>query len=220
MTPTESALVGRLKSIRNERNEMLARLDSMERELTAELHAANVAADAGERLLLTEQSELLVGAVASAFREFGFQVQDMDAVWPVNDRREDLRLGLSERGDWLSICEVKGYCKSAKSSDLLKIERFRGRFFKELGRDPNRCLYVVNSFVNDAPSSRKKPLHSNPDEVEAFAEDGGLVVGTVELFRLLMDVRRGRVDVQTARSLLADSTGVFSWNPNDEENVK
>jgi hypothetical protein len=210
MTPMEAALVRRIDALCQERREVLARLDSAEAELMAQLQAASVFADENERLLLTAQGNSLVNAVAKAFEELGFKVQNMDEVFPATDRREDLRIRLPEQGEWTAICEVKGYRNGAAVNDLLKMERFRARFYRDTGRDPERCWYVVNSFMKDDPARRPRTLATNPAEVETFAEGGGLVVGTVELFRLLMDVRSGKVGAHDARRLLMDQTGTFS----------
>ncbi|MFL5354425.1 MAG: hypothetical protein ACJ8AN_17385 [Archangium sp.] len=210
MTRLESELVGKIDVIRKERQKALAYFDSIERELKTQLHAANLSADTSERRLLTTQGDVLVEAVADALKELGFSVEDMDKIFPKNDRREDLRVGLPEDKDWVAICEIKGYFKGAAVNDLLKIERFRGRFFKEKGREPERCWYVVNSFLKDDPARRGRALAANSAEVETFAEGGGLVVGTVELFRLQMKVRAGKIEAKEARRLLADRTGVFT----------
>jgi len=212
-TPAEAELVRQIDALSQERREVLARLDSAEAELMTQLQAAGMSADENERLLLTAQGNPLVNAVAKAFEELGFTVQHMDEIFPATDRREDLRIRLPEQGEWTAICEVKGYRNGAAVNDLLKMERFRSRFYRDTGRDPERCWYVVNSFIKDDPARRPRTLATNPAEVETFAEGGGLVVGTVELFRLLMDVRSGQVGAHDARQLLIDQTGTFSLEP-------
>jgi len=210
MTPVEAELALKIEGVRKSRQEMLARLNAQERELMEQLHAASIAVDSNERLLLTAQGEVLVQAVAKAFEELGFHVQDMDKIFPPKDRREDLRIRLAKEGDWVAICEVKGYYKGAQVNDLLKIERFRGRFFKETGRDPDRCWYVANHHAKDNPSTRGSPLPMNAEEVATFSEGGGLVISTFKIFQLLMDVRRGNLTSQAARELLMSSTGLLS----------
>jgi hypothetical protein len=210
MTPVETELALKIEAVRKSRQEMLARLNEQEHELMEQLHAASIAVDSNERLLLTAQGEVLVQAVAKAFEELGFHVQDMDKIFPPNDRREDLRIRLSKEGDWVAICEVKGYYKGAQVNDLLKMERFRGRFFKETGRDPDRCWYVVNHHAKDNPSRRGSPLPMNAEEVASFSEGGGLVISTFKIFQLVMDVRRGNLTSQAARELLMNSIGLLS----------
>jgi hypothetical protein len=217
MTPAEAELAERIGALQKERQDVLARLEVAERELKAELHAVSLSADAGERRLLTEQGDSLAEAVARAFEGLGFGVQDMDKIFPSNDRREDLRISLPGNDDWTAICEVKGYYKGASVNDLLRVERFRGRFYKEKGRDPDRCWYVANCFLKDDPSRREKPLAKNAPEVETFAEEGGLVIGTVELFQLLMEVRKGRVEASEARRMLMEQVGYFALESGEQQ---
>ena len=220
MTPNEAAIAAELDAVRREREEILERLNARERELAAQLHVASTAADVDERRLLTAQDTPLVEAVTKALQELGFHVQDMDKERSPKDRLEDLRVRLPEGGDWVAICEVKGYFKGAKVGDLQKIERFRGRFLKETGRDPNRSWYIVNCHAKDAPSIRSNPLPMNADEVQLFAESDGLVVSTVELFKLWMDVRTGRIQAPVARELLVKSTGLFTSAPDNRQERK
>lgn len=211
MTQVESELAGKIDQLLQERHAYLAQSEGQERQLRAHLQQATMAADSGERRLLTAQDESLVEAVAAAFRELGLETQDMDQVFPANDRREDLRVRVPGDTEWVAICEVKGYYKGAKINDLLKVGRFRARFIQEQQRAPGACWYVVNSYVQDDPTVRGKPLGANSEEVETFAEDGGLVLGTADLFRLLMAVRTGKLSAADAQSRLRKATGVFEF---------
>jgi hypothetical protein len=63
--------------------------------------------------------------------------------------------------------------------------------------------------VGQDPSTRPIPLASNPNELQTFAEDGGLVIDTSELFRLVMNVRRGLIDQDAARQEIREARGAF-----------
>ena len=69
---------------------------------------------------------------------------------------------------------------------------------------------MANQFVGRPPDERGTPLASNPAEVEAFAEDGGLVIGTPDLLQLAMMHDRGEIEAADARRLLWGCQGYFS----------
>jgi hypothetical protein len=159
---------------------------------------------------VTSQSTDLVTSVTAALSAFGFQVEDMDAVFPPGDRREDLRV---HDGDWTAIAEVKGYKDGAKSGDLPRIQRFVTRYLRDEKHEPDAAWYVVNQFKDESPEARQEALRSQPDDLAAFAESPGLVIDTRDLLRLWLAVQRGDIDPSTARSLLKSSSGLFSYIP-------
>lgn len=59
------------------------------------------------------------------------------------------------------------------------------------------------------PSSRQPVLHGSEGDVSAFADGGGLIIDTRELFYLLMKIRRQEVDASEARERLRSSRGRF-----------
>jgi hypothetical protein len=92
----------------------------------------------------------------------------------------------------------------------MRMQRFSARFQKDEGRLPDRLWYLVNHSLADDPSQRQRALASNQAEVDTFAESGGLVLDTVELFKLWQAVDAGRVDRAVARMELMRAIGRFS----------
>jgi hypothetical protein len=133
----------------------------------------------------------------------------MDRETPENDRREDLRVGL--RGsEWCAIVEVRGYKGGAQVNDLMRIERFATRYAADVGKPPDSRWYIVNQFVGRDPDQRPPMLESNPVELADFAEAGGLVADTTEIFRLARDVESGVLTQESARRALLDCRGRFT----------
>jgi len=174
------------------------------------LQTMGTAADANERALLTSQADSLKNVVIGSLRRLGFVVDDMDSAWPQGDKREDLRAKNPDHAEQIVLVEVRGYARGAQLSDLMRMQRFAARFQKDEGRLPDRLWYVVNHSLADDPSQRQPALASNPTEVETFAESGGLVIDTVELFKLWQAVDANRVDPAMAHMMLMKATGRFS----------
>jgi len=183
--------------------------DLREANLRARLHSARLAADEGERLLLAGTGEQLVKSVESTLRHLGFEVSNRDEINPPTDRLEDLRVTSPEDDpDWIALVEVRSYNKGAQQGDLLRlVSRFAGRFRQDAGRDPTRLWYLVNQFVGQDPASRPPPLHSSPRDIQAFAEQGGLVASTTSLFEVLKRVRTGAISAADVRADLMQSVG-------------
>ncbi|WP_147447099.1 hypothetical protein [Corallococcus sp. CA054B] len=210
MNSQEKLLHEQIETISREREVALRNFATEEQILRTQLNEERQKADAGERRLLTAQDEELVAAVKDAFAEFGFDTQNMDEVFPSNDRREDLRISLPGTPKWIAICEVKGYFKGAKISDLLKISRFQKRFIMETGAPPNQSLYIVNHYLQDPPSTRGAPLSNNAEEIKAFAEDDGVVISTADIYQLLTEFRSNQITKEQIRSMIQQARGVFS----------
>jgi hypothetical protein len=141
----------------------------------------------------------------------GFDVEDMDQVFPQGSKREDLRVRTSDRPDWVAILEARTYPGGVRLSDVLyKLGgRFRSEFERDELRPPDAMWFVANQFRDDDPRTRTPPLHGHPGELSGFAEDGGLVIDSGELFRLWMAVERGEMPSSIARDRLMDAAGVF-----------
>lgn len=181
-------------------------------EAEAALAEARAEGDAGRRRLLVAQGGDLVAAVVQALELLGFEVQDMDELWPTGDKREDLRVRDPGRSGWEAIVEVRGYTKGAQLNDLMRISaRFAPRYSQDEGRFPHGAWYVVNHFITQEPTNRPGVLASNAAEVAEFANGmaPGLVINTVDLFKLCQDVERGAVTATDARRALVGSTGLF-----------
>ena len=208
-TPEEDDLRRRAEEVERERVAILSDLAKREAEIAAELEVVSAAADQYERGLLTLQNDELVAAVRWALTEIGFDVEDSDTLARPGDYLQDMVVRDSELPEWVVLGEVKGYTKGAKTEVVAQFTRFAMRYVSEHGREPNALWYLVNQFLGRDPNERQPALHGKDDDVKAFAELGGLVIDTVQLFRLLMAVRRRTITSWAARSGLRDQTGRY-----------
>jgi hypothetical protein len=74
---------------------------------------------------------------------------------------------------------------------------------------PTTRWYVVNQFLNTDPDTRRRPLAGSEDDLAVFAEDGGLVIDTRDLFLLARRVDDGEMSTSAARLLLRRAAGVL-----------
>jgi hypothetical protein len=211
-TSDENRLAGQLEELRSKRAEMLASMESAEEALLTKLGEAKQTAEARERTLLKGTGEGLEAIVAECLTDLGFNVQDMDQVYPLGKRREDLQVRDPATPDWVALVEVKGYATGAKVNDLLRFGRFRTRYVQDHGEDAAAVWYMVNQFNEDDPGVRPPVLASNEAELETFAADGGLAIDTADLFQLWMAVREGSVTATQARAALVRATGRFVFS--------
>jgi hypothetical protein len=210
-TIQEEDLTRQLHELARKREEVQQELASQETTLKSTFADARTHADADERQLLTAQGDPLVRAVERCFKEFGFDAKYMDEIWKPGDRREDLRVSLESDPTWTNITEVRGYTRGAELNDLLRIGRFRTRYMKDEDKVPSSAWYVANELIATDPGSRPSVLAANEKEVETFGEDDGLAIGTVTLFDMLMDLRRGLLDPEEAQELLRESRGRLDY---------
>lgn len=208
-TSSECALLDEIDTIKTEREATLEALAAREREATARLATARDAADAYERALLTQDSEQLVDAVHRALGELGFTVTDADKDLAERERLEDLRVEDRDAPGWVALAEVKGYSKGAQTGAITQFLRFERRFRRRTGRDPDALWYIANQFKARDPAARQTILQGNEADIDSFAESSGLVIDTVELFRLLAAVRDGHVSNSDARRSLRGATGRY-----------
>ncbi|MBW3669793.1 MAG: hypothetical protein KY443_11345 [Actinobacteria bacterium] len=218
MTPEELWALRSLDAAKEQRDRALRTLDAEVAQREAELEAKRAEADRGPRRLLTAQGDDLVQAAVGALTDLGFEVLDMDTVWSEGDKLEDLRVRLPG-GDWTAVVEVRGYAKGAQQRDLLRIGRFVLRYLRELETMPDAAWYLVNQVRSQDPASRPKALASNDPEIAEFSEgeSPGLVIDTVELFKLWQAVVHKRVSQEEARTLLTGSAGRFQAPSSDED---
>ncbi|MFM9261257.1 hypothetical protein ACKAMS_21720 [Rhodococcus sp. 5A-K4] len=181
-------------------------VERIEKESQSALRELREKADSAERILLTANADPLVQAVAAALTRLGFVVEDMDAKG--GEKLEDLRV---RDGDWIALCEVKGYTKGGSVTDLGKINRFVERYARDTGQWPDARWYVVNQFRERDPSSRMQLLRGQDADVEGFAESDGLAIDTRSIFLLDKDVASGVKTSDEARRLLRESTGRFAY---------
>ena len=209
-TTAEAAIASELRELEAERAAVVQDLDSRIALVGKRLEAEHAEADESERRLLASQGDDLVDATEQALTQLGFVIRNMDKELPQNDRREDLRVS---DDSWITIVEVRGYKGGAAVNDLLRISgRFVPRYFKDEGAVPNAAWYVVNQFLQESPAARQLVLAGNDIEVQTFgdSEPPGLVIDTVDLFRLVTAVRAGDLDPAVARQQLTSQTGRFT----------
>jgi hypothetical protein len=213
MTQDEIALRADLEALELERARIAEDLNSRELELKAAQSAASSSADDGIRRLLTAQGEPLVVATAEALRQLKFDVEVVDEGLPPGTAKvEDLRLTDQDEPSWTNITEVRGYAAGAKLTDLQRIGRFAELYVQRNRKLPVSRWYLVNQFLDADPDRRQPPLLGAEDDVRVFAQNGGLVVDTRELFQITRAVQEGHISPADARRLLRSATGVFKFD--------
>lgn len=206
-TPEEAAIHEQILRVRSERDEAVGRFAVEEARLADALGEAFAIANDGARRLLTADGDLLSEAVAEVLRNLGFDVEDMDAQVEEGKRVEDLRV---RDGGWEAIAEVKGKKRGAAMGDVLKIARFAGLYQGETGHPPSAQWFIVNGMRLDDPGLRPLPLAGSDEDIELFAEGGGVVMSTVDLFRVWCEVMTGRRDKEDVRQAMRDARGRFT----------
>lgn len=206
-TPDEMALHERITAVRAERESAIVRLDAEDALLRKSLAAVTQTALTGARRLLSADGDGLVEAVKAALEDLGFLVINMDDKTVKGKRVEDLRV---TDADWSGIAEVKGHKRGAPAGDLIKITRFAALYEKETGRPPAAQWYIVNAFRFDEPDTRPVPLEASPEDVEVFGDGGGVVISTVDLFRVWRDVMTGVRNKVEVREAMRTSRGRFT----------
>ena len=210
-THQEVSALADLTALREERDRVLAGLAERERALLSAQRAAIAAADAGPRRLLAAQGSELVDAVIDALLVLGYEVENVDDTDAAKGTHkvEDLRVSDPDASEWTNITEVRGYTGGAKAGDLQRLGRFAALYLQRTGAFPASRWYVVNQFLNTDPDPRRPPLAGGEDDLAVFAEDGGLVIDTRDLFHLAQRVESGTTSPAAARALLHHSTGVL-----------
>jgi hypothetical protein len=214
-TRRETTLRADLVVLRGERQRLLADLDVRETALRSAEMAAIAAADGGPRRLLTAQGDKLVDAVTDAFETLGYAVTNVDneeAGATGQPKVEDLRLSDPDEPGRTNITEVRGYKGGAKISDFQRLARFAAVYLRRTGALPTTRWYVVNQFLGTDPDTRRRPLAGSEDDLSVFAEDGGLVIDTRDLFHLARRVDDGGMSTAAARALLRRSAGVLQMS--------
>ena len=128
---------------------------------------------------------------ADCFADLGFDVMEMNQVYPPKDRREDLQVRDPDTPGWTALVGVRGYSTGARVNDLLRFARYRIRYVRDHDEDVSAVWYFVNQFNEDDPEIRPPVLASNEVELETFAADGGLVIDTADLFQMWRAVQDG-----------------------------
>ena len=199
-------LVSDLENLKTEYENRISNLES-------ELVHSSLLVNNGKRKLITGQGNELLEAVAQSFEELGYSVTIVDEELADDaPKREDLRIHDPNVKNWEAIVEVRGHMKSSgQTSDLNRLPRFAKLYRKETGKEPDKLIYVVNGQIElSSPQQRQKPFASAPDDVKTFGELEGLVIWTLDLFKLLKLVKT-EDDKARIRKSLMDSVGY--WSP-------
>jgi hypothetical protein len=206
-TLEEAAIHDQIVRVRSERDEAVVRFDAEEARLAEALERAAVRARVGARRLLTADGDPLCEAVAEVLGELGFDVVDMDSQVEDGKRVEDLRV---REGDWEAIVEVKGDKRGAALRDLLKIGRFAGLYEGETGHAPSAQWFIANGMRLTDPGLRPLPLAGSTEDIDLFAEGGGVVISTVDLFQVWRDVMAGVREKEDVRKVMREAKGRFT----------
>lgn len=168
------------------------------------LHAAT-AADAGLRRLLTAQGDELTEAVAHALADLGFTTTDEDAERDGGGmaRAHDLNVVNPDRPAEVIIVEVKGTARGALMQAQQHILRYTARHRQQ----PDRCWLIINHLHNRPPDERPLLLQGANDDIAVFAQAGGVLIDTKDLFHLVKRVTGGTLTSEKARAILTTRVG-------------
>jgi len=172
-----------------------------------ELESVRTAAASYEKTLLTGTGTELESAIARALRELGFDVQDMDPLWPPDAKREDFRVTDPDSPGWLALAEAKGFTKGVAEVGLTSLGRWVEFFIQETGVMPSARWYIANHHLREDPSNRPVGLHGRDDVIEVFRSSNGLLIDTRVLFRMLTACQETPAVKPTVRAHLRASFG-------------
>ncbi len=179
--------------------------------LSDELSTLTISVNAGRRRLLTTQGDELVDEVIKVFRELDYDVKNVDEMLsPESPKREDLRLTDPELENWEAIVEVRGYRRSAgKTADLARMARFADLFNSEKKKYPDKRIYVINGQTELLPSQRQEPLESATEDIDVFGEQDGIVISTLDLFKVVKQIEE--LSVVDIKKSIRETKG--RWKP-------
>jgi hypothetical protein len=209
MTAEEAALHSQIKALQLGLRNISADYTARIAELKQKQRDTSLTVNSGKRRLITAQGDELRDEVAIAFRDLGFSVRIMDNELSEDDRKkEDLRIRDSDLDNWEAIVEVRGHKKSSgQPSDLGRLSNF-ARLYKEgTGKYPDMLIYVVNGQIEiQSPQQRQVPFAADPDLLKALGEQQGLVMWTVDLYKLFRQKHDQR-DLASLRNSIRASSG-------------
>ena len=200
-TSDEVRITDQISLLEKEKQEQINEFNKKINCLQANLLDESIKANKGIRRLITSQSNDLLDEVAQSFKSLGFEVNKIDEELPKESlRREDLRIQDSDE-KWEAIIEVRGYARSGgKTSDLSRLARFANFYESEKGRLQNKRIYVVNGQTDLPPSQRQSPLISSPEDVSEFEKQDGIIIWSLDLFRVLKEITKDKLP-EVRRSL-------------------
>ncbi|VXB34327.1 conserved hypothetical protein [Aeromicrobium sp. 9AM] len=213
--------VNALAAIEAARETAMTDFDARSTAAEQAIEAEAASAAAGHQRLLTATGTDLEKAVASAFEDLGFTVQEMDETH--KDRQgvalEDLRLFNGEPTDWTCLVEVKGWTGGFKSNEVSQVVvRPTTQFVLDEQRVPEKVLLVFNQHRLESPTARPVPAISNPAlDLAPLEPFNGAAIDTRDLFRALRDVSSKVVGPDEIRSSIIGTTGLWSWPASPSE---
>ena len=210
MTSEESVIQSKINEVEEIKKNQIIEYDNKIAGLQESLVVKSNEVNKSERRLITSQSDELVEEVIKAFRKIGFSVKNIDeSLKKGKQKREDLQLIIKKDNEWIAIVEVRGYSRSSgKTSDLQRLRRFATLYKKEIDEYPQKMIYVVNGQIDVPPTYREKPLKSAAEDVKVFAEDLGLVIWTLDLYKAIYV---SKLDIDKIRNSIVKDFGY--WNP-------
>jgi len=205
MTSQELSLHGTILELGSKRRKIDEEYVWKIAQVSDQLRSATLDANKGIRKLITAQGDELVNHVADAFSKLGFQVTNVDYIRKDEQQKlEDLRISLQEP-EWEAIIEVRGYMRSGgTTADLARLGRFARHYEKEFGKSPSKMIYVVNGQIELPPYQRQQPLASAPQDVEEFALQEGLIIWSLDLYKLISQGDEEALDLAKRTLILAN----------------
>jgi len=182
-------------------------------ELSTNLLETSLLINKGKRRLITAQGDELLEETARSFKELGYHVRVMDIeIKGDSPKKEDLRIQDPDERDWEAIVEVRGHTKSSgQTSDLNRLSRFARLYQTETGHSPSKLIYVVNGQIElQSPRQRQEPFSSAPDDISVFGEHDGLIIWTVNLFKILKNSLI-KANIQEIRKSIRESKGIWHF---------
>lgn len=183
MTGAERAVNHELKERSDDFQRFRDEYEAHRQRLTADLEGLRVSARVGRRALLTAQDDLFQNAAFEALCALGFEVEDMDTIWPDRERREDFRIRDADQADWMVIGDATGVAKGAKGAKLQALAGYVTKYVlsDKPDSEPGQWL-IVNRLIERDPETRGDVFRK--DELEVFADAGGLAIDSAALFVL------------------------------------
>jgi hypothetical protein len=205
MTQEEESLKLEIEKITDELGRITIDYNKRITELSIHLLETSLLVNKGKRRLITAQGGELLLETVRAFEELGYQVKVMDnEIDEGTPKKEDLRIQDPDEKDWEAIVEVRGHAKSSgQTSDLSRLLKFARLYQTETGHPPNKLIYIINGQIElPSPRQRQEPFSSAPDDVAAFGEQDGMIIWTVNLFKILksLHIKRNIVTAQAAET--------------------
>lgn len=162
-----------------------------------------------------EPSERLSANVRASLEYLGFKVTDVDAIrGPI--KKEDF---WAEDSDFLAIVEVTATRgknpKNKEFSDILG--RMSTIYRRQDIPDASRItgLLILNYDLENHPFRRPRVYTGDAEEIAQAAKDHDIgLLSTVDLYRILIDVKEGRLAREGSRELLKQS-GRIEYRPNE-----